>query len=158
MELVYYPNEILANICVEADFENIDIAKDAYQMFQIMKDNNGIGLAASQVGLNYRMFIMENLVIVNPTIKEKSSEIIKEIEGCLSFPQLWMKVARAKTIVANFFDENGVEKTEEFSDIYSKCFQHEFDHLDGVCFNQKVSRIVFEMAKKKRKKERGRQD
>ena len=156
MELVYYPNEILANICVEADFENIDIAKDAYQMFQIMKDNNGIGLAASQVGLNYRMFIMENLVIVNPTIKEKSSEIIKEIEGCLSFPQLWMKVARAKTIVANFFDENGVEKTEEFSDIYSKCFQHEFDHLDGVCFNQRVSRMIFEIAKKKRRKLRGR--
>ena len=156
MELVYYPNEILANICVEADFENIDIAKDAYQMFQIMKDNNGIGLAASQVGLNYRMFIMENLVIVNPTIKEKSSEIIKEIEGCLSFPQLWMKVARAKTIVANFFDENGVEKTEEFSDIYSKCFQHEFDHLDGVCFNQRVSSMIFEIAKKKRRKLRGR--
>ena len=156
MELVYYPNEILAKVCVEANFENIDIAKDAYQMFQIMKDNNGIGLAATQAGLNYRMFIMENLVIVNPTIKEKSSEIIKEIEGCLSFPQLWMKVARAKTIVANFFDENGVEKTEEFSDIYSKCFQHEFDHLDGVCFNQRVSRMIFEIAKKKRRKLRGR--
>ena len=158
MELVYYPNEILANICVEADFENIDIAKDAYQMYQIMKDNNGIGLAASQVGLNYRMFIMENLVIVNPTIKEKSSEIIKEIEGCLSFQHLWMKVARAKTIIVNFFDENGIEKTEEFSDIYSRCFQHEFDHLDGVCFNQRVSRIVFEMAKKKRRKLHVRQD
>ena len=156
MELVYYPNEILTTICVDADFENTDIAKDAYQMFQIMKDNNGIGLAAPQAGLNYRMFIMENLVIVNPTIKDKSNEIVKEIEGCLSFPKLWMNVARAKTIVANFFDENGIEKTEEFSDIYSRCFQHEFDHLEGVCFNQRVSRMVFEMAKKKRKKERGR--
>lgn len=158
MELVYYPNEVLANICVEADFESIDIAKDAYQMFRIMKDNSGIGLAAPQAGLNYRMFIMENLVIVNPTIKETSKEVIKEVEGCLSFPQLWMNVERAKTIVANFFDENGVEKTEEFSDIYSRCFQHEFDHLDGVCFNQRVSRMVFEIAKKKRKKERGRQN
>ena len=158
MELVYYPNEVLANICVEADFESIDIAKDAYQMFRIMKDNSGIGLAAPQAGLNYRMFIMEDLVIVNPTIKETSKEVIKEVEGCLSFPQLWMNVERAKTIVANFFDENGVEKTEEFSDIYSRCFLHEFDHLDGVCFNQRVSRMVFEIAKKKRKKERGRQN
>ena len=158
MELVYYPNEILTTACVEANFENIDVAKDAYQMFQIMKDNNGIGLAASQAGLNYRMFIMENLVIVNPTIKEKSVEIVKEIEGCLSFPQLWMNVARAKTIIVNFFDENGIEKTEEFSDIYSRCFHHEFDHLDGVCFNQRVSRIVFEMAKKKRRKLHVRQD
>ena len=158
MELVYYPNEVLANICVEADFESIDIAKDAYLMYRIMKDNSGIGLAAPQAGLNYRMFIMEDLVIVNPTIKETSKEVIKEVEGCLSFPQLWMNVERAKTIVANFFDENGVEKTEEFSDIYSRCFQHEFDHLDGVCFNQRVSRMVFEIAKKKRKKERGRQN
>ena len=55
MELVYYPNEILTTACVEANFENIDVAKDAYQMFQIMKDNNGIGLAASQAGLNYRI-------------------------------------------------------------------------------------------------------
>ena len=60
--------------------------------------------------------------------------------------------------IPNFFDENGIEKTEEFSDIYSRCFQHEFDHLDGVCFNQRVSRIVFEMAKKKRRKLHVRQE
>ena len=90
--LVFHPNEILLQPCEEVDFNMIDVSKYIEGMINLMKENRGLGLAAPQIGLNYRFFMMETDMYINPVILEKSKDIVIDVEGCLSFPQLSMKV------------------------------------------------------------------
>jgi peptide deformylase len=154
MKLVYYPNNILLQKCNEVNVNDVDIEKLFSQMFDIMMDNNGIGLAAPQVGLDYRLFVMKNKIYVNPEIYEMGNEYGSTEEGCLSFPKLWMKVKRAKAIVVGYTDAKNKKQEDKLSGIDARCFQHELDHLDGITFNQRVTRLVFALAKKKQRKNR----
>ena len=77
-------------------------------------------------------------------------------EGCLSFPDLWLKVKRPKSITAEYFDRNGNKCIIELTGIDAKCFQHELDHLDGVCFTSKISPLKLALAIKKQRKHNGR--
>jgi|TARA_B100001971_G_C18046202_1_gene460353 peptide deformylase len=154
MKLVYYPNNILSQKCNEVNVNDVDIEKLFSQMFDIMMNNNGIGLAAPQVGLDYRLFVMKDKIYVNPEIYEMSNEYELTEEGCLSFPNLWMNVKRAKEIVVGYTNAKNKKREDKLFGMNARCFQHELDHLDGVCFNQRVSRVVFEMAKKKQRKNR----
>ena len=100
--------------------------------------------------------MMETDMYINPVILEKSKDIVIDVEGCLSFPQLSMKVKRAKKVTVEYTDIEGNRKEGKFVNYMARCFQHELDHLDGITFDQRVSKLVFDRAIKKRRKQYGR--
>ena len=154
--LVFHPDEILLQTCKEVDLNIIDVGKYVEGMINIMTVHSGLGLAAPQIGLNYRFFMMETDMYINPVILEKSKDIVIDVEGCLSFPQLSMKVKRAKKVTVEYTNIEGNRKEGKFVNYLARCFQHELDHLDGITFNQRVSKLVFDRAIKKRRKQYGR--
>ena len=156
ISLVMYPNEVLLQQCEEVDLNIIDISKYIDGMINLMKTHKGIGLAAPQIGLNYRFFMMETDMYINPVILEQSKDIVIDIEGCLSFPGLSMRVKRAKKVIVEYTDVEGKRKEGKFVNYMSRCFQHELDHLNGITFNQQVSKLVFDRAIKKHRKQHGR--
>ena len=125
------------------------------QMTKVMFENNGIGLAAPQVGILKRLFIMGNadklIVCINPTIVEGQEEY-RDIEGCLSFPDLWLHVKRFKSIKVKYQDITGNVVETTYSGLIGRVYQHELDHLDGVCFDTRVGPVSLDLAKRKRKK------
>jgi peptide deformylase len=159
MQLVYHPNKLLQKICVEVDFNKIssdELEDIGRQMLEIMYNNNGAGLSHPQVAGNSRIFVMGdkdfNRIIINPVIEKKSIVVEADQEGCLSFPDLWMSVKREKTILAKWNSIDGKVQREFFRDFEARCFQHELDHLDGITFNQRVSKLILNMALKKQRK------
>tara|TARA_B100002003_G_C14077779_1_gene518485 strand:- start:359 stop:832 length:474 start_codon:yes stop_codon:yes gene_type:complete len=156
INLVMYPNEVLLQQCEEVDLNIIDVSKYVEGMMNLMEMHKGTGLAAPQIGLNYRFFMMETDMYINPVILEQSEDIVIDIEGCLSFPGLSMKVNRAKKVIVEYTDIEGNKQEGKFVNYMSRCFQHELDHLDGITFNQRVSKLVFDRAIKKRRKQHGR--
>ena len=134
------------------DGEPLELVK---QMTKIMFENNGIGLAAPQVGVLKRLFIMGNsdklFVIINPEILSGIGEE-KDTEGCLSFPNLWLKVNRYKTIKVRYQIITGETVEEEMSGLMARVFQHEYDHLTGTCFDTRVGPVALDLAKEKRRR------
>ena len=124
-------------------------------MIKLMFESNGIGLSAIQVGIKKRIFIMGNehnlIACINPKILESVGEI-RDTEGCLSFPNLWLMVNRAETVKVSYINLRGETVEQEFSGLQARVFQHEYDHLDGVCFVTKVGPVQLDRAKEKRKK------
>jgi len=113
------------------------------KMFELMYSANGIGLAANQVGLPYRFFVVnpaadadepeEEMVFINPEIVRRKGSVIGE-EGCLSLPELYGDVPRAEEIVVEAFDMDGQGFEVSCSELVARVIQHESDHLDGVLF------------------------
>jgi peptide deformylase len=120
-----------------------DFKATVRSMFELMYEAHGIGLAATQVGLPYRFFVVnttadpketeEELVFINPEIIRKKGNLEGE-EGCLSLPELYGQVARAEEIVLEAYDVKGEGFEMECSEILARVIQHENDHLDGVLF------------------------
>lgn len=126
-----------------------DIAPKLPQLLADMEETcravHGVGLAANQIGLDYRLAVIlipksdeENApvtryVIINPVILSKRGEKLEE-EGCLSIPGLWAEVKRATDVTVKYIDENGVEQIKRAHGLLAKAFQHEVDHLDGKLF------------------------
>lgn len=146
---------------------NFEVDSDAAQLEQdmiaFMKQHNGIGLAAPQIGIAKRVFVMgcDSLegfplpfVAFNPVILNASEEEELGDEGCLSYPDLWLKVKRPKTVVAEYQDAKGNTYTVEMSGLIARCFQHELDHLNGICFVDKVSQMKLNLAMKKLRKKK----
>lgn len=137
----------------EVDGDPTELIKS---MTKVMFENNGIGLAAPQVGIKKRLFIMGNeeqlYAIINPTIILKEGEVVKDLEGCLSFPKLWLKVNRSDKIQVSYQDISGQKITTDFTGIKARVFQHEYDHLDGVCFDTRVGPVALDLAKEKRRR------
>lgn len=155
MKLVSGDDPILRQPCKEFDFlsppfEPIEYAKE---LVKFMYDNNGYGIAASQVGDPYRIFAMrghpENYVCFNPRIIDTSDETIVLEEGCLSFPNLVVKVKRPRHIRVRFYTPNGDVRTEKFTGMSARVFQHEMDHLDGMLYFNRASRYHREVAMRK---------
>lgn len=139
------------------DFNNppCDAVELAHAMYDLMNQSAGIGLAAPQVGLPYRMFVMRSipkLAIFNPKIVWTSDKEVEMEEGCLSFPGLGIRVFRPDSIRTRFTSPNGITETKLFNGLTARVFQHEYDHLDGVCFTSKVSKLKLDMYERKRKK------
>lgn len=126
------------------------------EMLRIMFATNGIGLAAPQVGINSRMFVMGNRTAVyacfNPRIIESSEEQAIGPEGCLSFPGLFLNVKRPTSIKVEYEDVKNHTQTREFTGIMARCFQHELDHLDGVCFTERSSKMGLRLARERQRK------
>lgn len=138
-----------------------DPEKLEYNMINFMIENHGIGLAANQIGLTKRVFVMGSnniqgfpapFALFNPIIIEESKELILDQEGCLSYPNLYLKIKRPSWIVAAYQDAKGTVREVKIDGYLSKCFQHELDHLDGICFVDKVSQLKLNLAMKKIRK------
>jgi peptide deformylase len=162
MLLVKDPNPILKQKAEDWDFEKDSGAESLeVDMVQLMIESNGIGLAANQVGLLKRVFAIRlkdqvPFCMFNPRIQAHSEELVEDEEGCLSFPDLFLKVKRYKSITAEYLDRQGKTCIIELEGIDARCFQHELEHLDGVCFTDNISPLKLALAKKKQLKKRKR--
>ena len=159
MELIYYPNKWLDKKVkdVNIDEPNFDPVELKQQMVDIMLSNNGIGLAANQIQLDAQVFVMgdkeENCTMhINPQILQHTEETTIEMEGCLSFPNIYVKVKRPKEILVKYYDEDLKEISTKVIGYSAKCFLHEWDHLQGVTFKDRVSKLKWDMAQKKASK------
>ena len=135
---------------------------------QEMKDNlietmehfNGIGLSANQCGIMERVFVMysdvkkkEIIACFNPKIITESDEEVFMDEGCLTYPGLWLKVKRPDGIEVTYEDENGEKQERAMFGLECRIFQHEYDHMEGTNFTQKVSKLKLDMAHRRQKKQ-----
>jgi len=158
MELVKHNDPILTTQCQSFDFQNppFDPIEFSHELVKAMYEWNGIGLAANQVGVPYRVFAMraqpQNFVCFNPRIVQPSAEQISLEEGCLSFPGLIVKLKRPRHVRVRFQTPNGDTRTETFIGMSARVFQHEMDHLEGRLYFNQASRYHREIALKKWKR------
>lgn len=153
---------VLREVSQDWNFSGMDDAdKLQHDMINFMLANRGIGLAANQIGINKRVFTMGSdthidfvspRAFFNPIIVESSREQVLDTEGCLSFPGIWLKIKRPSWLVAEFYSSAGQKQSMKFEGYQAKCFQHELDHLNGVCFVDKVSRLKLQLALKNKEK------
>jgi peptide deformylase len=118
------------------------------QMFDLMYENKGIGLAANQVDLPYRFFILnltsdpaatdEEHVFINPVVTQRKG-MADDREGCLSFPEIYAPVRRPEKIVLNAYTLSGLEISCQMDGLYARAAQHEADHLDGTLFVDRLT-------------------
>ena len=166
MKLITTPDPILKQAATDWIFGEDQtpelIEKD---MIELMLMFNGIGLAANQVGLLKRVLVIklqqqpevtEPFAMFNPKILSTSEEEQTGQEGCLSFPDLWLDVKRPKSVDVEYFDKVGNQCIITLTDIDARCFLHELDHLNGICFTDKVSQMKLLLALKKQRKNHGR--
>lgn len=110
-----------------------------------MYESNGIGLAANQIGVPYRIFAMrgapENFVCFNPKIVQPSEMVVTLEEGCLTYPGLLVKIKRPQHIRVRFTKPDGDTITKQFTGMTARIFQHEIDHLDGIIYYNKANRV-----------------
>lgn len=128
-------------------------------MFETMYDAEGIGLAGPQVGVSRRVIVVDvnedgasRFALVNPRVVESSREKSKEEEGCLSIPGLSAAVERPDRVVVEGLDEHGRPVKIESEGLLGRCLQHEIDHLDGILFIDRISKLKRDMLLKKWKK------
>lgn len=160
MKLIEAPNSWLEKIVQPYDFDTDDIDITSQKMIDIMIARSGLGLSANQVELDAQIFVMRPqltedkspLTVINPSIVAVSEETDIQAEGCLSYPDLYLDVKRPKSIIAKYFDTDGVECTIELYDIDARCFLHEYDHLQGIVFTDRVSKLKLDRALKKQQK------
>ena len=141
------------------DFENpsVDPVELAHDLAQTMMENDGLGLAANQIGIKARAFaIMGEQIIVcfNPKIVDFSDDLVYLEEGCLSFPNLYVKIKRPRKIKVRYTEPNGNTVTNVYDGITARVFQHELDHLNGIVHTQRSNRYHLEQARKQAKKVR----
>lgn len=147
LQIITYPNPILRYTAKPLKRVDAKLREIATRMFELMYEHRGVGLAAPQVGLPIRLFVMnsagkkdegEEHVIINPVItRPRSSEV--DQEGCLSIPNVHGNVARAKTVRINAFDLKGNEINQDVTGYEARIFQHETDHLDGKLFIDRLA-------------------
>ena len=159
MNLIKYPNEILEREVKDVDLENpgfnpVELKKE---MVEFMIANNGIGLSANQIGLDAKVFVMGDSVenstmCINPTVLQYTQDTVVDVEGCLSFPNVFVKIKRPKEILAKYWNENLEECTVKIEGYSAKCYLHELDHLLGITFKDRASKLKWDMAQKKARK------
>jgi len=130
-------------------------------MLETMYANDGIGLAAVQVGVHKRCIVVDvgiregrntPIKLVNPEIIRSGDDISVYNEGCLSFPDQYSDVERPEAVTIRYLDENGVGQTMEADGILATCVQHEIDHINGIVFVDHISKLKRDMILRKLKK------
>ncbi len=161
-EIRIYPDEVLKKEAFPVDEFNAELKELVDDMFETMYKRKGVGLAANQVGVLKRVFILdlnagkekegqEKLVFVNPEIIHMEGEVVAE-EGCLSLPGLWKKVKRASKVVVKAQDLEGKEFQLQAEGLLARAIQHELDHLNGIVFIERLSPLQRRLALEKYKK------
>jgi peptide deformylase len=157
LDLVSHKDPILFEPIPEFDFSDptlnpLAISKDLCSTLIVKM---GLGLAANQVGLKHRVFVMYGdpmYACFNPKIVSASSEMVALDEGCLSYPGITVKIKRPKQVRVRFQVPTGVVVTKVFDGMTARVFQHELDHLDGTVFYKKAHLYHRELATKRIKK------
>jgi peptide deformylase len=145
-DIYLYGHDVLRKIAEDADINNRTLPFLIADMFETMRNANGSGLAAPQIGLSKRIIVLElkeekfQMAMINPKILEYSS-FEKNImgEGCLSFPGIELDVKRSASIEVEWYDENKKYHKEHFDGIVARIIQHEIDHLNGTFFIDRIS-------------------
>lgn len=161
MNIIKYPNTLLNTRLLPFDFDNpvLDPVDLEAQMITTMFENGGIGLAANQVGINTRVFVMGHKELAsnaqaffNPEVVEVVDDMEILEEGCLSFSGIFVKIKRPKKILARWQNSTGTWEQGTFEGYDCRCFLHELDHLEGITFRDRVSALKWELASKKSNK------
>ena len=165
-----YGDSVLRRKSIEIDenYSELEILID--NMFQTMYNSKGVGLAAPQIGLNIRLFIVDaspfsddkefslierrelkqfKKVFINPKILEENGDKWSFEEGCLSIPEIRAEVERREEIVVEYFDENWVKHKRIFSGIAARIIQHEYDHIEGILFIDYMSSLKRKLLNRK---------
>ncbi|CAI4156316.1 peptide deformylase [Alteromonas macleodii] len=159
LDVLSFPDERLRTVAKPVEEVNDEIKQLVSDMFKTMKDENGIGLAATQVNRHVQVVVMdvsedqnEPRVFINPEIIRKDGSTISE-EGCLSVPGNYAKVERAESITVKALDQNGESFELDAEGLLAICIQHELDHLKGKLFIDYLSPLKRQRIRKKLEKE-----
>ena len=148
MEILTYPNKILSQKAVEVDINGADrlsLPAIIAEMKQTMLDNNGLGLAAPQVGISKRFFIIQMpetddlLVFINPKLTLKGKKVVFT-EGCLSLPGINADVERYEELHIEYYDIDFQKQEADVEGLLAIAIQHENDHLDGILYIDRLSK------------------
>ena len=138
--LKIFPDEVLREVCSPVDHFNGELEEIFREMLELMRANNGIGLAAPQVGITRRLFVCEienrNLCLVNPLITVSAGES-SLVEGCLSLPGVLAEVRRNEQVLVKGYDPGGKPKKFNTTGLWARVIQHENDHLNGILINDR---------------------
>jgi peptide deformylase len=162
-EVLRFPDRQLAEVSEPIEEVTDEIRVLAKNMLDVMYDEPGIGLAAPQMGETVRLIVVDTewteegvekspLVLVNPEIVQREGKLSWS-EGCLSVPDFQAEVERAESVRLLATDLDGQELAIDAEGLRAVCFQHEVDHLDGILFIDRISRLKREMYVRKRKKQ-----
>ncbi|MCY7377240.1 MAG: peptide deformylase [Pyrinomonadaceae bacterium] len=156
-KITEYPEKVLAEICKPVEVFDEALENLCAEMFETMYDAEGVGLAAQQIGLSRRLFVMDcegiKLVAANPEIIEQSGEQ-SSAEGCLSLGKVPAVVVRAAKATLRAQNEKGEWFEREADGYAARCFQHETDHCNGKLFIDHLPKMRREMIVKRFKKEK----
>lgn len=157
LPVVKYGDPVLQKEGEEITSIDGQLAKFISNMFETMYDAKGVGLAAPQVALSKKLFVMdvsagketkERIICINPQIVDTKGKVVNE-EGCLSFPGIYFEVERPEIVTVQAIDLNGKEFTFEVDGLAARCVLHEKDHIDGKVFIEYLSPLKRELIKKK---------
>lgn len=164
MPIYAYGDPILREIAgdITRTFPNLD--KLLADMWETMYSSNGVGIAAPQIGVSANLFLVDSIpmydedgsegagikqVFINPEIINEKGETWAFEEGCLSIPGIREEVLRKSEIKITYYDENFIKQTKEFDSYTARVIQHEYDHLKGVLFIDKISPLKKQLSKGK---------
>lgn len=168
LPIVLHPHPSLRTVCEPAVGATSAVLEELENMLKTLYRADGVGLAAPQVNILRRLVVMDlgedagdgrrnyntkcPKFFINPEITWSSPETHVHQEGCLSLPQLWADVERPATVRVRYTDRDGAIQEEEATGLYAVCIQHEIDHLNGIVFPERLSRVRKDMALNKWKK------
>lgn len=157
-DIVIIPDQVLRQVCEPIKSVDDEIRHLADDMLETMYAAPGIGLAASQVGILKRIFVLDvskeeepdaPMVFINPQITWESDELSVYQEGCLSIPDYYEEVERPAAVKVGFWDRDGKEQEIEADGLLATCIQHELDHLNGTLFIDYLSKLKRDRVMKK---------
>ena len=160
-KILLYPDPLLLMRSAKINIFDKNLVNLSKDLIDTMYDADGVGLAAPQIGINKRIFVMdcssENeekdcRVVINPEIEHASEELGSYKEGCLSIPGITEEISRPKVIKVLYQDVNGVLQRDTYDDLWSICFQHELDRLNGKLFIDHLRPMKKILVKNKMKK------
>ena len=160
LPIVAFGHPVLKKICknITSDYENLDSLID--NMWETMYGASGVGLAAPQIGLSIRLFIVDaspfsedknlsleereklskfKMVFINPELKATSDDLNTFNEGCLSIPEIREDVVRENEIIVDYYDQDFNKKSLKLDGLRARVVQHEYDHIQGILFTDKLS-------------------
>ena len=168
--IVAYGDPVLRKVTVDID-KSYDVKKLSEDMFETMYNAKGVGLAAPQIGLNLRMFVVDGRpfnegedmkerdkdpslidfkkIFINAEILEEDGDDWAFEEGCLSIPDVREDIYRPEYVTIRYFDTDWKEHTEEYEGLAARIIQHEYDHIDGILFTDHLNPVRKRMLKNK---------
>ncbi|MFP4144679.1 MAG: peptide deformylase [Phycisphaeraceae bacterium] len=148
LAIVLYPDPVLRETCQPVQQIDEQVQAVARRMLELMHHAHGVGLAAPQVSLNWRLFVAnpsgepdDNRVFINPTLVSLSRETATQEEGCLSIPHVTAEITRPTGVTIRALDLQGQPFQLTSDELPARVWQHEYDHLDGVLITDRMTRV-----------------